>query len=364
MISHVVSNLLNSTPLLDKLIPNSLLSCTESALHSLVYSIEKSFSYKESTLAAFFDTEEAFNNVTSSTIIESMLEVDVCHEYINLAAQIITFRKIISVLGCTTLTRYVARGTPQGGTLSPLLWNIVISSLLIKLEKSGVKAIAYAEDVALVANGKFVSVQRDLIQGVLNHTTRWAKSSGLDVGPDKSELVFFTRKRSIQDFPSPRITGKVVKLSAEVKYLGVILDRKLLWKSKIKDRARKSLTTLYACKSMKGKRWCLYPKIVKWLYVAIVRPILFYGSIIWWISLDKTYLYQVIRRVQRLVTTTITGALRTTPSDALNTLLHLPPVDLFALKLAANCAVRLKAILLFKCLQEGHSTIIAAQTLL
>ena len=331
---------------------------TESALHSLVYSIERSFSYKESTLAAFLDIEGAFNNVTSTAIIESMLEVDVCHEYINLAAQIITTRKIISVLGCTTLTRYVARGTPQGGVLSPLLWNLVINSLLVKLEKSGVKVIAYADDVALVASGKFVPVLRDLVQGALNHTTRWAKSCGLDVNPDKTELVLFTRKNSIPDFPLPRIAGKVIKLSAEVKYLGVILDRKLLWKSNVIDRARKSLIALYACKSMIGKRWGLSPKIVKWLYVAIVRPILFYGSIVWWISLDKTYLHQVIRRVQRQATIAITGALRTTPSDALDVLLYLPPVDLFAQELAANCAVRLRAISLFKCLQEGHSTIL------
>ena len=59
---------------------------TESALHSLVYTIERSFSNKECTLAIFLDIEGALNNVTSSAIIESMLELDVRHDGLNLAA--------------------------------------------------------------------------------------------------------------------------------------------------------------------------------------------------------------------------------------------------------------------------------------
>ena len=89
-----------------------------------------------------------------------------------------------------------------------------------------------------------------------------------------------------------------------------------------------------------------------------MRPILFYGSIVWWASLDKTYVHQVIRRVQRQATIAITRALRTTPSDALDILLNLSPVDLFAQELAANCAVSLRAISFFNCLQEEHSTIL------
>ena len=169
---------------------------------------------------------------------------------------------------------------------------------------------------------------------------------------------FFTRKHSIPNLVLPKIGNNEIKLSAEVKYLGVILDRKLLWRNSILDRTRKSLSALYACKSMIGKRWGLSPKIVKWLYVAIVRPILFYGAIVWWNALDKAYLHQTVRKVQRQAAIAITGALRTTPSDALDVLLHLPPVDLLAQELAANCAVRLRANSIFKCHHEGHSTIL------
>ena len=72
------------------------------------------------------------------------------------------------------------------GMLSPLLWNIVINSLLI----------------ALVAPVKFESVLRDLIQDALNYNTRCAKSCGLGVNPGKKELVLFTRNTQYQTFLS------------------------------------------------------------------------------------------------------------------------------------------------------------------
>jgi len=71
-------------------------------------------------------------------------------------------------------------------------------------------------------------------------------------------------------------------------YLGVILDKKLLWSSSnILDRTRKAAMALFACKKAIGRKCCFSPMIVHWLYTAKVRPILLYGNIVWWPSLDK-----------------------------------------------------------------------------
>jgi len=44
---------------------------------------------------------------------------------------------------------------------------------------------------------------------------------------------------------------------------------------------------LFACKKAIGRKWNFSPMIVHWLYTAIVRPILLYGIIVWWPSLEK-----------------------------------------------------------------------------
>jgi len=75
---------------------------TDTALHSLVSCIERGFRNKEYYLAAFLDIECAFNNVTPTAINGALTE-----------------------LGMT-----LTRGTPQGGVLLPLLWVIVVNTLL------------------------------------------------------------------------------------------------------------------------------------------------------------------------------------------------------------------------------------------
>jgi len=63
-------------------------------------------------------------------------------------------RMVTATLGTSTKTRLVNGGTPPGGVLSPLLWNIAVNKLLRILEGGGCKVVAYADDVAIIFNGK------------------------------------------------------------------------------------------------------------------------------------------------------------------------------------------------------------------
>ena len=60
-------------------------------------------------------------------------------------------RFVNSTVGPTNCQRMVHKGTPQGGVLSPLLWNLANNPLLRGLEHSGNGAIAYADDIAIAA---------------------------------------------------------------------------------------------------------------------------------------------------------------------------------------------------------------------
>ena len=46
------------------------------------------------------------------------------------------------------------KGCPQGGCLSPLLWCLVVDSLINELESKGCHVTAYADDLALVVQGE------------------------------------------------------------------------------------------------------------------------------------------------------------------------------------------------------------------
>jgi len=49
----------------------------------------------------------------------------------------------------------VSRGCPQRGVLSPLLWCLVAKDLLATLNDGGVYSQGYADDICLLAVGKF-----------------------------------------------------------------------------------------------------------------------------------------------------------------------------------------------------------------
>ena len=63
-------------------------------------------------------------------------------------------QRVAATHGNHSVTVRLTRGTPQGGVLSPLLFNLVMSGLLKKLDDvPGVYVQAYADYVLLMATG-------------------------------------------------------------------------------------------------------------------------------------------------------------------------------------------------------------------
>nr|XP_044249376.1 uncharacterized protein LOC123002812 [Drosophila takahashii] len=220
---------------------------TDTALHSLVSCIERGFHNKEYSLAAFLDIEGAFNNVTPTAITGAMTELGIERPIVGLIHTILTSRVVYSTMGSAQSTKNVSRGTPRGGV-----------KLLSLLEEAGTKVVAYADDVVILMQGKFPQTLCNLMETALSTLS-----------------------------------------SNQAKYLGVILDKKLLWAENIADRTRKAAIALFACKTAIGRKWGFSPGIVLWLYTAIVRPILLYGNIVWWHSLEKNCNLKNLHKIQR-----------------------------------------------------------------
>lgn len=158
---------------------------TESALHEVVGLIEKSLRFKQYTLAAFLDIEGAFNNIEVDTIIQSLMGVGVDGGVVGWVRSMLESRIIQAKSGDSLITRYVRRGTPQGGVLSPLLWVVALNSILLELNRDGVKVVAYADDVVIAVTGPFLSTVSEILGKALGRLHTWAKGSGLNVNQTK-----------------------------------------------------------------------------------------------------------------------------------------------------------------------------------
>ena len=167
----------------------------------------------------------------------------------------------------------------------------------------------------------------------------------------------FTKKRLKIGFQKPTLFGQEIELKNQVKYLGVILDSKLNWNSHIETRLKKATIALWQCRKAIGKSWGLKPKVVYWIYTAIVRPILTYACVVWWEKAQQSNVIRKIGHLQRLACICITGSMRSTPTAALETLLMLMPLNIFIEKEARQVMYRLKCSGRLKNSRIGHSLV-------
>jgi Reverse transcriptase (RNA-dependent DNA polymerase) len=240
---------------------------TEAALHSLVARAEKTIDDKEFALAVFLDIEGAFDNTKFEIIIQAAERQGVHSSLIRWMYNMLKTREVTACLFDETVTITTARGCPQGGCLSCLMWSLVVNSLLEELnEKGGVWAQGFADDLVIKVTGIDPSTVRDITQDALRTAERWCVSNGLSINPSKTKVIPFTRLRKNTNVSPLSLFGSSLKYESEVKYLGVILDSTLTWNAHLMSLVGKFQKSYWLCRRMVGSCWGLKPSMMDWLY--------------------------------------------------------------------------------------------------
>ena len=145
------------------------------------------------------------------------------------------------------------RGCPQGGVLSLLLSCLVADRLLRTLNEKGFFTQGYADDLAILIRGPFLEPLLELTQGALEVVERWCHETGLSVNPLKTGLVIFTHKYKIGLVEGPVLGGVRLIPTDSVKFLGVILDKKLSWKEHLEERCKSVSASFWLCRRTFGQ---------------------------------------------------------------------------------------------------------------
>ena len=173
-------------------------SC-DTALSEVVDKIESGIMRNQFSLGVFLDIQGAFDNVSWTKVIKLMHargfpgRLTRWYKYF-LENRIITYSNEEGVTHYCSL----AKGTPQGGVLSPVCWNVIFDDLLSRVETGPVQAVAYADDLCLLATGLNPQTLVDTIQDSLNAAMEWGREASLTFHPKKSEAMLFHRKRKVK----------------------------------------------------------------------------------------------------------------------------------------------------------------------
>ena len=100
-------------------------------------------------------------------------------------------------------------------------------------------------------------------------------------------------------------------------------------------------TTFALVRSTCGKKWGLRPNMVHCLYTRVIRPSILYGALVWWPKVIQKTTKTQLGRIQRMACLAITGAMKSTPTAAMEVLLNLTPLNLLIMAEARMALYRL-----------------------
>ena len=209
---------------------------------------------------------------------------------------------------------HVKSGLKQGCPLSPVLFNLYINDLALKLNALGkgvklddeiVSILLYADDVVLLAEN-----EADL-QAMLNALGDWCYTNKLSINTTKSNIVHFRNPSVNKSNFVFKVNDVTVEYASNYKYLGLVLSEHLdnaLTAKIVAQSANRALGLLIAkAKAFGGIQYDAFTK----LYESMVFPVISCGASIW-----GTQSFKCIHAVQNRAAKYFLNVGRYTPNAA------------------------------------------------
>ena len=257
-------------------------------------------------MAVHLDIEGAFNSVYGPILIDRLIKLNCPNYLVNWCHDYMSNRKVTYVSRSFTTGIDVERSTPQGGSLSPFLWNLIIDPVIKIIEDKGGKPCVFADDVAILVSGDTWADVARKSNRILDEVHKWATNNALRFNPVKSEFITYSWKKDNDIGSDICLGGEKLRRSNKIKYLGVILTEKLQWKAHLKYVADKAIRNLFNLSSIVQRNWGLSGQYLKILYTGAIEPILLHACAIWASAISKPTLMKPLVRAQRLALRFIT----------------------------------------------------------
>lgn len=204
---------------------------------ALVNCVQCEKAQRNTVIAVFLDVKAAYDSVTHDAIRFQMNLLGIGGRMYNWLSNYLSDRTIfMTTSDGDTQKHSVTRGVPQGGVLSPALFNIS----LIGIEKCLPRPVAislYADDICIWCSGRNRRVLRARLQRGIDSISAFLAARGLEISATKSAAIAFT-KRDLTRYELT-VMGIPIPYVANHKFLGVTFDRLLTWTPHIRSLKEK-----------------------------------------------------------------------------------------------------------------------------
>ena len=144
------------------------------------------FGAGQSSFALALDLKGAFNAVLPGELFKQLRDLGLPGRLINFIS-FLTAKRNLFFSAADTSPRVGGVGVPQGGVLSPILFNLHLR-LLNRYLPSDVRAAMYADDLLPYVRGSGAAYTLGMLESAVMSLTPWLGGLGLSISPSKSQL--------------------------------------------------------------------------------------------------------------------------------------------------------------------------------
>ena len=264
---------------------------TTTALQSIIDHINKGLNRKKPvhrTVSVAIDLSKAFDTVNHHLLLNDINNLPLNDHIKRFLCAYLRGRQTFVVFRNSKSTyRKVKQGVPQGGVLSPILFNLYMASM--PSPPGSIKLVSYADDGNLLNSGPKIEPLVEELNSYLSILNTWFKSRNLFISPSKSSTTLFTTASSeVSTTLDIIIDGESVPTVKKPKILGVTFDNLLSFRQHATDLKTKLQAKNNVLKALAGSAWGKEKEVLVTTYKAIGQSVLNYCCPIWTPSLSAT----------------------------------------------------------------------------
>jgi hypothetical protein len=169
------------------------------AVACLVQIVYEGWAQKLLTGTIFIDVMGAFDHVDPYKLSEAMEAAGLDNDLIRWTLSFLTDRRVSLIIdGYKAPEQPIDLGLSQGSPVSPILFLIYIRGVFQAIERQvpGIKALFYADDIGLIAQGSSVSEICWQLEAAAKAAIEWGHANSVQFDPKKTEATLFSRAHS------------------------------------------------------------------------------------------------------------------------------------------------------------------------
>lgn len=191
---------------------------------------------------------------------------------------------------------------------------------------SKMKMIAYADDLAIAVAATNIQIAQDRIPLILDRVIGWAEERGLNFSSQKTQVM--TLKGGLKPGYQIKFGNDSIDSWSSVKYVGVLIDYERNYWNHLKKVSNKSESMYSRMSAATSVNWEIRKTTSRVIFKVVFLPRIKYAVSIWEKALLTNKAIKLLGSKQRHPLISLTGAYKTTSTDALQVVSGCLPLDL------------------------------------